>query len=223
MKKFSVIIPTIWKSDYLMDLLLKCSKSKYVGEIILIDNNPNEGKVIDLPKLIHIKETHNTFVNPAWNKGVAMASYENITLPSDDISIDIDEYHYYIEQLCEFNDFKNVGFIGMHSENYKLIESQNPEFELYENITNKGGWACIFSFHKDNWKPIPNQLKIWYGDNWIHMVTPKEKVLQLKGISVETKMSTSSDLPEMEIIKNNDSFEWNKILNSIKQYGKITY
>lgn len=223
MKKFSVIIPTIWKSDYLIDLLVSCSNSNYVGEIILIDNNPNEGKIINLPKLIHIKETHNTFVNPAWNKGVQLASYENITIPSDDVLINIDEYHYYIEQICETNDFKNVGFIGMHSDNYQLNHSQNPHFELYENKTNKGGWACIFSFHKENWKPIPNQLKIWYGDNWIHMATPKEKVLQLKGISVKTKMSTSSDLPEMKDIKDNDSLEWKKIINLIRQNGKITY
>jgi len=211
MDKFSVIIPTMWKSEYVEELLKRFSESDYVGEIILIDNAPELKKEINLEKVIHIRESENTFCNPAWNKGVTLSKYDNISMPSDDIMLDVNEYYSYFEQLLQINDFKNLGFIGSHSENYELDKSENPHFEEYDNITNKGGWACIFSFHKSNWKPIPNELKIWYGDNWIHMVC--RPILQLRGMKIETKMSTTSNLEEMTPVKENDTKIWHKMLN----------
>lgn len=201
----------MWKSYFLNEMLLKYSNSEYVGEIILIDNAPELKKEINLPKVIHIKESENTFVNPAWNKGVAMSSYDNITIANDDVIFDVDEYYSYFEQLLEINDFKDLGFTGSHSENYELESSYNPCFEEYDNTKNKGGWGCLFSFHKQNWKPIPNDLKIWYGDNWIHLVC--RPILHLKGIKIQTKMSTTSDLDEVKVVKDNDTKVWYKMLN----------
>ena len=37
---FSIIIPTMWKSKHLVKMLDLYQKSKYVYEIILIDNDP---------------------------------------------------------------------------------------------------------------------------------------------------------------------------------------
>ena len=92
-----------------------------------------------------------------------------------------------------------------------ISENKSPVLEEYDNNSNKGGWGCLFSFHKQNWKPIPNQLKIWYGDNWIHMVI--RPILQLSGINIETKMSTSSDLEEIRSVRDNDTKEWHKLLS----------
>jgi len=211
MDKFTVIIPTIWKSEYTLELLKRYSECEYVDEIILIDNASHLGKNIDLPKVVHIKEPTNTFVNPAWNKGVELAKYHNITISNDDILFDVREYYSYINQLLEINDFKNLGFIGSNSKNYELEKSENPCFEQYDNTTNTTGWGCLFSFHKLNWKPIPNELKIWYGDNWIHMVC--RPILHLIGMKMKTKMSTSSELDEVRDIRDNDTKIWYKMLN----------
>lgn len=211
MNKFTVVIPTIWKSEFLYEMLPKYSQSEYVGEIILIDNASELNKKLDFPKLVHIKEKENTFVNPAWNKGTYLSKYENITIANDDLLFDVDEYYFYFSQLLELNDFKNLGFIGSHSKNYELDKSENACFEEYDNKTNKGGWGCLFSFHKSNWKPIPDGLKIWYGDNWIHMVC--RPILHLVGIKIQTKMSTSSDLEEVKNVKENDTKLWHKMLN----------
>jgi hypothetical protein len=206
MEKFSVIIPTIWKSEYTMELLERYSKSDYVGEIILIDNAPTKDIVMD--KLIHIKEETNTYVNPAWNKGVRLSKYDNITITNDDILFDVDEYFYYMQQA---HNVLELGYIGSHSHNYTITQSNNTEIELYDNKTNTGGWGCLFSFNKNNWKPIPNQLKIWYGDNWIHGTNGL--ILQLKGIAIQTKMSTSSDLDSVRDVRDNDTIEWMKLIN----------
>ena len=205
MEKFSVIIPTIWKSEYTMELLERYSKSDYVGEIILIDNAPTKDIVID--KLIHIKEETNTYVNPAWNKGVKLSNYDNITISNDDIIFNVDEYYYYLEQFP----IKDFGFIGSHSDNYKGGEFSTIELEKYNNQNNVGGWGCLFSFHKRNWKPIPEQLKIWYGDNYIHATHPT--ILQLRGFKIETKMSTSSDDMSVRDIRDRDTQFWNGTIN----------
>lgn len=205
MEKFSVIIPTIWKSQFTTPLLQRLSKSESVGEIILIDNAPDWD--IKMNKLIHIKESQNTYVNPAWNKGVELAKYNNITIANDDILFNVDEYFHYMEQIP----LKEFGFVGSHSDNYKGEKFLTIELEKYDNQTNVTGWGCLFSFDKRNWKPIPNQLKIWYGDNWIHATNGS--ILQLRGIEIETLMSTSSDLEEVREIRDNDTIEWMKLIN----------
>ena len=205
MEKFSVIIPTIWKSEFTTPLLQRLSKCESVGEIILIDNAPDWD--IEMNKLIHIKESENTYVNAAWNKGVELAKYNNITIANDDILFDVDDYFHYMEHIP----LKEFGFVGSHSDNYKGEKFLTIELEKYDNQTNVGGWGCLFSFHKTNWKPIPNQLKIWYGDNWIH--TTNESILQLRGIEIETLMSTSSDLEEVREVRDRDTIEWMKLIN----------
>jgi hypothetical protein len=205
MEKFSVIIPTIWKSEFTLTLLDRLSKSDSVGEIILIDNAPWEDIVMG--KVIHIIESENTYVNPAWNKGVELAKYNNITIANDDILFNVDEYFHYMQQIP----LKEFGFVGSHSDNYKGEKFLTIELEKYDNQTNVGGWGCLFSFHKTNWKPIPNQLKIWYGDNWIHATN--ESILQLRGIEIETRMSTSSDLEEVREVRDRDTIEWMKLIN----------
>ena len=148
-------------------------------------------------------------MNPAWNMGVELSSYKNITISNDDILFDVDEYFYYLEQA---HNVLEVSYIGSHSDNYILEESNDVRIEIYDNKNNQGGWGCLFSFNKDRWNPIPEQLKIWYGDNWIHGTC--QNILQLRGIKIQTKMSTSSDLDEVRSVRDNDTIQWHKLLNN---------
>ena len=200
MEKFSIIIPTIWKSEYTMELLERYSKSDYVGEIILIDNAPTKDIVME--KLIHIKEDTNTYVNPAWNKGVKLSNYDNITISNDDIIFNIDEYFNYITKL---NPFVDYGYIGSHSENYELTETTNVRIEPCTDESELG-WGCLFSFHKSKWIDIPNELKIWYGDNLIHIW--HKPTLRLRGFKIKTKMSTSSDDISVRDVRDRDRQVW---------------
>ena len=84
---YSVIIPTMWKCDRLWITLEELSKHELVGEIILIDNSANS-KILTIPKLIHILEGKNTYVNPAWNKGVELSKYDKLLILNDDIWMD---------------------------------------------------------------------------------------------------------------------------------------
>ena len=87
MNKFSVIIPTLWKSNRIHKLLSDLIKCQFVDEIILIDN---AGKyfeyyeALDKVKLIQVKE--NIYVSPAWNLGIKIAKNEHIAICNDDIN-----------------------------------------------------------------------------------------------------------------------------------------
>jgi len=211
MDKFSVIIPTIWKSEYTMQLLERYLNCDKVGEVILINNNKAETPQISIhDKLKVITPNENIYVNPAWNMGVQLSSYDNITISNDDILFNVDEYFYYLEQK---HDLLQLGYIGSHNDNYSLTQSKEIVIiELYDNKTNTGGWGCLFSFNKKLWKPIPEQLKIWYGDNCIHETN--KLILQLNGIAIETRMSTSSDLDSLREVRDNDTIEWMKLINN---------
>jgi glycosyltransferase involved in cell wall biosynthesis len=212
MEKFSVIIPTIWQSKYITPLLEELSQCEWVGEIILIDNTDYvlyPGMGWDFPKVQLVKEMVNTYVNPAWNKGISMAKNDYVTICNDDIIFNVNEYFNYLTQAFNVLD---IGFIGSHSENYTDTIFEECKIETYDNKTNTGGWGCLFSFNKNIWKPIPEQLKIWYGDNWIHGTNPN--IFQLKGINIKTKMSTSSDMMSVRPTRDNDTIEWMKLINN---------
>lgn len=211
MDKFTVIIPTIWKSEYTLELIKRYCECDFVGEVILINNRKESTP--DIPthsKLNVINMSENIFVNPAWNYGVEISKNNYITISNDDILFNINEYYELLNQITIQFPLKSLGYIGSHSENYI---TKNSKYKILEelNSTNRGGWGCLFSFHKENWKPIPDQLKIWYGDNWIHMVA--RPILQLSGINIETKMSSSSDLEEVRQVRDNDTKEWHKLLS----------
>ena len=70
----SVIIPTIWRSPYAFELIRYLSSLDVIGDIVLIDNDISKNKdLTPFPKVNHIKNPQNEFVNPSWNKGVKEA------------------------------------------------------------------------------------------------------------------------------------------------------
>jgi GT2 family glycosyltransferase len=208
MNKYSVIIPTMWKDSSIFELLNEFYLCELVSEVILINNNrkdtPNFTKH---KKLLYIEPYENIFVNPAWNMGVSIASNQHVTIVNDDVLFDVNQYFNFMNMAKEYVE---AGYVGSHSKNYEISELEDTTIEDYDNKTNMGGWGCLFSFNKKNWIPIPSQLKIWYGDNWIHLTN--RMIFQLNGFPIKTKMSVSSDLKEVRNVRDNDTLEWNKLI-----------
>lgn len=189
-KLFTVIIPTIWKSNNIFDWIETLSKSKYVGEIVLIDNNVDGNSVeIYNPNVNHIKLEDNIYVNPAWNLGVSNSNYDNIAIVNDDIYIELEDLDFI------FSNFKG-NLVGLTDSNYNLTKTESPEYinisdiKRFYNPTHKG-FGCFMLLKKEDYKPIPDDLKIAFGDNWLfkHAST----VYSPSGIKVENrpKMSAS--------------------------------
>ncbi len=213
MRKFTVIIPTIWKGPFIIDLLERYYRCSSVEEVILIDNDINS-RPVNLPfneKLKLIETPENIYVNPAWNLGVSLSTSNYITISNDDILFDVDDYFNFLNSL---NDpFEQWGFIGTSSDNYG--EPQPPIRLQSYGSHNKGGWACLFSFYKSIWRDIPEGIKIYYGDNFIHL--SPHPINEMIGIPIWTKMSSSADtsVDWVKEITDNDHKEWFKVLTNI--------
>jgi hypothetical protein len=174
--KFSIIIPTMWCSDLIFKLLDLLNDSTFVGEIILIDNDKSKrpSQINSTKKLRIIEQEKNIYVNPAWNLGVELANYPNICISNDDLVWNVQILPIIFENI-------HLGIIGQATSNY--FEG-DTEIKI-EAITERNcGWGCCFFLHKDNWIPIPSELKVAYGDDWL---ISKIKPYQISGTMVETE------------------------------------
>lgn len=183
---FSVIIPTMWRSERTKGLLLSLEQCNKVGEIYLINNNPEltPNYLKDISKLTIFSSGKNEYVNPSWNLGVKNCRHSLIALCNDDINFN----------TIIFDKIKMMDntLIGIDSSCYKL-ESFNNKMFLDKSSVRCFGFGCLMFFKKQAYKEIPDQLKIWYGDDYLF--DNFENVYALHGLPISTTMSeTCGDL-----------------------------
>ena len=214
MVKYSVIIPTLWKSDRTKRLITDLQECEYVDEIIIIDNSYNGHQDTKVEKIRFVSFGGNIYVNPAWNKGIELAKNECIALCNDDINFDPNIFGVIDENILTY-----VGIIGMGEGNYKdeINKEKGSYIDIWEPGVNDWGWGCLIMLKKSHWLPIPNEIKIWYGDNIIKDVNSVSKGV-LRNFKVETEMSTTSDETEWDEVKKKD---YENFINYLRN-GKTT-
>ena len=147
---YSIVIATMWKSEFLLKMLPIYQKEEKIKEIILIDNEyQSRPKIEDLSKIIYYSEHKNLFVNPAWNKGVSLSKYKLI-IANDDILIPN------IGELLDLIDKNDYDFLGISWEN-----SDDLRIEPVNEFLRKG-YGC-FMYIK-NYFIVPEEFKIFRGD-----------------------------------------------------------
>lgn len=170
--RWSVIIPTIWKSGFIHKQLSDLIASTYVDDIILIDNSKEYYSYYPTkdPKVNLITPEENLFAYPSWNLGVKEAKNTNIILASDDIIWD----PLLINHL-DSTQFTNFDVIGQHPKNHiSPIDYKTKnilKFSYREETVRPLGWGVLLFTQKDKWIPYPPELKMWYGDDWIVYVS----------------------------------------------------
>ena len=205
--KYSVIIPTLWKSKRTDKLLKDLEDCIYVDEIIIIDNASIYETDRTIGKIRMVSKGENIYVNPAWNLGIQIAKNDLVALVNDDINFDTTIFGVITKDiLSEF------GIIGQSEFNYKVNNSDEPILEKWTGNVRDWGWGCLIMFDKTNWIDIPDDIKIWYGDDYIFKCNPSTKST-LKNFNIETEMSTTSDEKEWDIIKKED---YNNFINYLR-------
>lgn len=217
---YSVIIPTLWYQDLIdfREVLENLESSNFVTEIILIDNDPNFDEDIkknvlsSINKLMHIRMHENIFVNPAWNKGVEISKSDWIVILNDDFwsNPKVSEIIYW-----HFNqENKEDSLFGIHSHCYPSFGDVTGYKDNFEDgtfrtletpaieISQEGlglGWGCLLILNKKNWKPIPDELKIWCGDDFIYENWINNNIFSIKNV-LATKYSQTCDRSNSEMI-----------------------
>ena len=191
--KASVIIPTIWRSPYLRFLLMVLQKEERVDDIILIDNAPKDRKfdINNYSKVLLVEEETNTYVNPAWNKGVDLVKNEQIIICNDDLVADVAVMLEAFQKIeCDFLGLSHSSWTGKGFE----------EGKLHEGHCIGKGWGCLFTFKKKSWKPIPEDLKIYSGDRYLAQGSVTYQV----DVPIVGSIGKSSKSREMESIRQLD-------------------
>lgn len=197
---FSVIMPTMWRSKRTLPMLKKLNECKHVSEIIIIDNDTNKTPEFDLDKVVYVPQLENIYVNPAWNIGVRSAKEDYVCILNDDISFDVDKVMWNIGAVIK--DLKCIGLDYM-SFNYggnEVLIASGHDIGL--------GWGCAVWLDKKKWKPIPEDIKIWYGDNWI--VDNYDKCYKVV-FDAETEMSTTSGDGSLSGVIESDTEKWKEL------------
>jgi glycosyltransferase involved in cell wall biosynthesis len=209
MDKYSIIIPTLWKSKRTDKLLKDLENCEYVDEIIVIDNTSIYETDGTIGKIRMVSKGENIYVNPAWNWGIELAKNECIALCNDDINFDPNIFGVIDESILTY-----VGIIGMGEGNYKdeIDKERGSYIDIWEPGVNDWGWGCLILLKKSHWLTIPNDIKIWYGDNIIKDVNSVSKGV-LRNFKIETEMSTTSDEKEWDEIKKED---YNNFINYLR-------
>jgi hypothetical protein len=195
----------MWCSDLIFKLLDNLESSYFVGEIILIDNDKSKrpAKITNTDKIRIIEQEKNIYVNPSWNLGVELANYQNICISNDDLVWDVNVLPLILENI-------GLGIIGQGTSNYFEGETELSIIPITER---NWGWGCCFFLEKRNWIPIPPQLLVAYGDDWL---ISKIKPYQINGTIVETEphpwgLSRTASKNEFVNISFEDKLEWNKL------------
>lgn len=183
MNKFTVIIPTMLKSYRLFKLISSLQANEYVQEIIIIKNTAQDLEISNHSKLNIVCFEENIGVNPAWNLGVTLAKTNHVCIANDDIDFDMD-----IFQIFSNFDYLPNGIIGIDYSCYFLEKSDTNL--VYLPISERpNGWGCLLIFNRDQYVPIPEEMKIACGDDWLLW---KMGGAALYGLHMETEMSTTS-------------------------------
>lgn len=202
---FSVIIPTMWRSMRILGMLHRLYKSEYVDEIVIIDNDKQSRLFFDNRKTKILEQEENIFVNPAWNLGVKEAKNDNICILNDDVTFDVNEVFSAATQVLSDHP---SSCLGVHPVSY---QGYGDSIKVTEGSAIGEGWGCCIFLKKDNWVDIPDQLKIWFGDNWI--VKNHDKCFSA-AFRISTEMSTTSNSEELSDVIKKDIEGWEKLTSA---------
>lgn len=180
---FSVVIPTLWIPETFLTQLSLVSKHSLVDEIIVISNNRSSLPKKALPDKVKLIDLENNIgVNPAWNLGVSCAKNDKVLLINDDILFDTDIFSWF--DKVSYEDFGCIGVDPLPKNKKKIEEVKKRNH----------GFGFLFCVNKKTYTPIPEDINIFFGDDWI-FVSCAEKGFKnycVKGFTFSGEESASS-------------------------------
>jgi len=185
--EYSVIIPTMWVPEKLLDILEIYDNCKYITEIILIDNNPTKNKLGDFKsdKLKVYTKNCNIYVNPAWNWGVELATNENIIIANDDVFITLNNLNGLIEKVI--NKLRPDTIFAPSEKCFNKSINSDIQITEVKGSSINYGFGTFMIMKKKSYTIIPDDILIFYGDN---IQAETNKIYNFH-VNIDTKMSVT--------------------------------
>lgn len=216
----SIVIPTMLIPDGVEERIRTWAKSPFVKEVIVINNTSKKIDFTDEPKIVYIYEGKNTYINPAWNKGYMLSTSDKICFANDDIDFDVDIFEW-IEPLIT----PEVGMIGLDEYHGHGVWEDEPGCDRSRPTDKRGkrfpfkllpiqhrrkpGFACIWFIHKSNYKWIPDDLKVFFGDDYVYYENGKQNY-SIQNFDIVGKVGQTTIKPEINSFMATDAICWGK-------------
>ena len=164
-------MPTMWRTpEITISALSNYLNINAIKKIIIIDNDRNRrpnANLLNSSKIQLLDFKKNIYVNPAWNIGVENANNSLMCICNDDIIIDklIIETIY----LLDLSDRIGMNLIGVRGiDNHGFLFSQfSIDKTKNLGLQSDGIFGIAMFIRKENYKPIPDDLKVWFGDDYL--------------------------------------------------------
>lgn len=189
MKNFTAVIPTLLKNrDILIKLIESLLNDSALSEIIVINNSEEYFEYIH-EKVRVIANGKNLFVNPSWNLGVKEAKTDYVALINDDIKIPTNLCSKILDKMnnkhgivgiskkyvVETRDEDNNTIINID----EIVLNDSKDVELQPISYRTPNFGVLMIFNKKDYVQIPEELKIYYGDDWLVYQATKNKKLNM--------------------------------------------
>ena len=214
----SIVMPTLWKGKFYKEMLPILSAHELVGEIIIIDNDPDnvDKEIVSLKKIKYLPQKENIYVNPAWNLGVSVSKYDELLILNDDCLINpscLTQIIWKISPDKGIFGFSELSYCSYSFETFDQLCSMGlgsavefEEVDVLNNTKNSGmphfSYGSAIFLHKQSYYTIPEEFKIYYGDLFIFWMNLKHNKINytIEDGLVCTKMSStvSSKNPQIE-------------------------
>lgn len=186
MSEFSVIIPTLQRAKELHELVEMCAAHPRVLELLVINNAP-EPLAWDSPKVRVLQQAENIYVNPAWNLGAREAQGKYLAVLNDDILFDPSLFDHVHRWLT----LPGIGIVGGgHHAGGELRRGVPPY--ILPAYHRPDGFGIAMFMHRSRYEPIPESMRIWYGDDWLFYRQTRRN-FTLYNAGIQTEMSVTSD------------------------------
>jgi cellulose synthase/poly-beta-1,6-N-acetylglucosamine synthase-like glycosyltransferase/glycosyltransferase involved in cell wall biosynthesis len=173
-KKFSVVVPTMWRANDLFKRSLESLvEHDLVDEVLVINNQvdktPDWG-VLQHVKIRLLKQEKNIKVNPSWNLGVEMSRNSSIAIINDDLCFDTRLFDRVRDHM---EDEKDLYCFAVGGEKYNQPDITDGKIDLIEwkPGVSSYGYGQLMIVNKKYWKPIVDGLDFYFGDDFIFKST----------------------------------------------------
>lgn len=203
-REFSVVIPTLQRSAELGPLVEQLARHPRVLEVLVINNAP-EPLSWDSPRVRVLQQEQNIYVNPAWNLGAATAKGRLLAIVNDDI----DMPDALLDTMAGLLHRPWIGLVG--TDIHLTAGRRRVRLATEAHITL--GYGVFMAMRRKDYVPIPDDLKIWGGDNLLFWSARRLPVVIL-GSGITTELGTTSASPEFQQMRQDELNRTNELVGA---------
>lgn len=178
-------------------------------------------------KLTIIRNPENVYVNPAWNQILdvflngfpamhgfprVQGGFDQLVIMNSDLVMCKYWYEVLKKHLTLFPQNIPVPHITTNKNELYIVNKTQEVTHVFEGTP--GVFICLNQEHAALINPIPESIKVWFGDNWIYEGLRKRgysTVVLSNLVAYHSGSQTVSRVPGISELIEQDKIEWEKL------------